>query len=80
MNIKEILLIIIFATVVTVFISIFSSKNKEEIISKAKSEYNDRCMKYFGNQGYPANYYCKLFIGEIKARYIVTGKQNISYT
>lgn len=28
----------------------------------------NRCMKYFGNQGYPANYYCKLFVGEIKAR------------
>lgn len=35
---------------------------------KTKSEYNERCMKYFGNQGYPANYYCKLFVGEIKAR------------
>ena len=30
--------------------------------------YTDRCMKYFGNQGYPANFYCKLFVGEIKAR------------
>jgi len=68
MNIKEILLILIFATVVTVFISINANRNKEEIISKAKNEYNERCMKYFGNQGYPANYYCKLFVGEIKAR------------
>jgi hypothetical protein len=31
-------------------------------------KYNSRCMKYFGNQGYPNNYYCKLFVGEIKAR------------
>jgi len=68
MNIKEILLILIFATVVTVFISINANRNKEEIISKTKIEYNERCMKYFGNQGYPANYYCKLFVGEIKAR------------
>ena len=34
----------------------------------AESYYNERCMKYFGNKGYPADYYCKLFIGDIKAR------------
>jgi hypothetical protein len=34
----------------------------------AKESYNIRCMKYFGNKGYPADGYCKLFIGEIKAR------------
>ncbi len=34
----------------------------------ATKNYNDRCMKYFGNKGYPADGYCKLFIGEIKAR------------
>lgn len=28
----------------------------------------DRCMKYFGDKGYPMSHYCKLFIGEIKAR------------
>lgn len=34
----------------------------------ATKTYNARCMKYFGNKGYPADGYCKLFIGEIKAR------------
>ena len=31
-------------------------------------EFYNRCMKYFGNQGYPMNFYCKLFIGEIKSK------------
>lgn len=34
----------------------------------ATQKYNDRCMKYFGYKGYPADGYCKLFIGEVKAR------------
>jgi hypothetical protein len=34
----------------------------------AQRHYNSRCMKYFGNKGYPASHYCKLFIGEVKAR------------
>lgn len=33
-----------------------------------KITYNERCIKYFGYKGYPADGYCKLFVGEIKAR------------
>jgi len=36
--------------------------------NSAKENYNTRCMKYFGSKGYPADGYCKLFIGAIKAR------------
>jgi len=37
-------------------------------ISVGQNKTYERCMKYFGNQGYPNSYYCKLFVGEIKAR------------
>ena len=37
-------------------------------IRSATKYYNNRCMKYFGFKGYPADGYCKLFVGDIKAR------------
>lgn len=53
---------IIVALVITFFISGFL------LGQHIKQKYfYDRCMKYFGDKGYPNNYYCKLFIGDIKA-------------
>lgn len=53
--------------IVTIIITFFISGFLIGQHIKQKYFY-DRCMKYFGYKGYPADGYCKLFIGEIKAR------------
>lgn len=35
---------------------------------RIKEKYTERCMKYMGYKGYPLDFYCKLFVEEIKAR------------
>lgn len=55
------ILLILLVTLIILITNMFVYRVAKNII------YN-RCMKYTGYMGYPANYYCKLYVGDIKAR------------
>lgn len=57
---KHFLLSVLFALIVLIT-NIF-------VYGITKNTVYNRCMKYSGYAGYPANWYCKLYVGDIKAR------------